>query len=88
MHAYGNYILPYHKYIRGNEEFSYLNRNNWGKGGLMQGTELEQCSDYSFGASLGTKVGKNLGIFIQGEYSKMWDSKLYQTTFGINYTFK
>jgi len=88
LHAYGNYILPYHKYIRGNEEFSYLNRNNWGKGGLMQGTELEQCSDYSFGASLGTKVGKNLGIFIQGEYSKMWDSKLYQTTFGINYTFK
>jgi hypothetical protein len=44
--------------------------------------------DYSFGASLGTKIGKNLGIFIQGEYSKMWDSKLYQTTFGLNYSFK
>jgi len=88
FHGYANYILPYHRYIKGEEEESYLNRNNWGKGGLMQDAELEQWSDYSFGASLGTKIGKNLGIFIQGEYSKMWDSKLYQTTFGINYSFK
>ena len=88
LHAYGNYILPMHKYIRGNEEFSYLNRNNWGKGGLMQGTELEQWVDYSFGLSFGYKFSRNLGIFAEGEYSKMWDSKLYQTTFGVNYTFK
>jgi len=88
LHAYANYILPYHKYVAGEKEFSYLNRNNWGKGGLMQGAELEQWDDYSAGISLGTKIGKNLGIFIEGEYSKMWDSKLYQTTFGLNYTFK
>lgn len=88
LHAYGNYILPYHKYVMGDEEVSYLNRNNWGKGGLMQDSELEQWSDYSFGASFGWKVGKNLGVFVEGEYSKMWDSKLYQSTFGLNYTFK
>jgi len=88
LHAYVNYILPAHKYIAGEEEFSYLNRNNWGKGGLIQNSELEQWHDYSAGISLGTKIGKNLGIFIEGEYSKMWDSKLYQTTFGLNYTFK
>ena len=88
LHAYANYILPYHKYIAGEEEFSYLNRNNWGKGGLILDNDLEQWSDYSFGLSLGTKLGKNLGIFVEGEYSKMWDSKLYQTTFGLNYTFK
>ena len=88
LHAYVNYILPAHKYIAGEEEFSYLNRNNWGKGGLIQDSELEQWHDYSAGISLGTKIGKNLGIFIEGEYSKMWDSKLYQTTFGLNYTFK
>jgi len=88
LHAYANYILPYHKYIAGEEEFSYLNRNNWGKGGLILDNDLEQWSDYSFGASLGTKLGKNLGVFIEGEYSKMWDSKLYQTTFGLNYTFR
>ena len=88
LHAYANYILPYHSYIAGEEEFSYLNRNNWGKGGLIADNELEQWDDYSFGASLGTKLGKNIGIFIEGEYSKMWDSKFYQTTFGFNYTFK
>jgi len=88
LHAYANYILPYHKYIAGEEEFSYLNRNNWGKGGLRQDAELEQWDDYSAGLSLGTKIGKNLGVFIEGEYSKMWDSKLYQTTFGLNYTFR
>ena len=88
LHAYANYILPAHKYIAGEEEFSYLNRNNWGKGGLIQNSELEQWHDYSAGISLGTKIGRNLGIFIEGEYSKMWDSKLYQTTFGLNYTFK
>ena len=88
LHAYANYILPAHQYIAGEKEFSYLNRNNWGKGGLVQDSELEQWHDYSFGASLGAKLGKNLGIFIEGEYSQMWDSKLYQTTFGLNYTFR
>jgi outer membrane protease len=70
------------------EEFSYLNRNNWGKGGLIQDSELEQWNDYSAGISFGYKFGKNLGIFAEGEFSKMWDSRLYQTSFGINYTFK
>ena len=88
FHGYANYILPYHRYIKGDERASYLNRNNWGKGGLIEDAKLEQWSDYSFGASLGTKLGKNIGIFVEGEYSKMWDSKFYQTTFGFNYTFK
>ena len=88
LHAYANYILPKHKYIAGEEEFSYLNRNNWGKGGLIQGSELEQWDDYSAGISLGTKINKKLGVFVEGEYSKMWDSKLFQTTFGINYMIK
>ena len=88
FHGYANYILPYHRYIKGDERASYLNRNNWGKGGLILDNELEQWVDYSFGASLGTKLGKNIGIFVEGEYSKMWDSKFYQTTFGFNYTFK
>lgn len=88
FHAFGNYILPAHTYIAGDESFSYLNRNNWGKGGLRKDSSFEQWSDYSFGASLGYNIGNNFGIFAEGEYSKMWDSKLFQTTFGINYTFK
>ena len=88
LHAYANYILPYHKYIAGEEEFSYLNRNNWGKGGLILDNDLEQWDDYSAGLSIGWKLNKHLGVFAEGEYAKMWDSELYQTTFGINYTFK
>jgi hypothetical protein len=88
FHAYANYILPYHSYIAGEEEFSYLNRNNWGKGGLIQDSKLEQWHDYSAGLNFGWKVGDNLGVFVEGEYSKMWDSELFQTTFGLNYTIK
>tara|TARA_R110002167_G_scaffold38103_1_gene119049 strand:- start:925 stop:2100 length:1176 start_codon:yes stop_codon:yes gene_type:complete len=88
LHAYVNYILPYHSYVAGEEEFSYLNRNNWGKGGLRQDSKLEQWHDYSAGLNFGWKVGENLGVFFEGEYSKMWDSELFQTTFGLNYTIK
>ncbi len=88
IHAYANWILPYHHYVMGDEDFSYLHRDNWGKGGHNNLLEGKQWSDYSFGANLGWKVGKRLGVFIEGEYSKMWDSRLYQSTFGINYTFR
>jgi len=88
LHAYANWILPYHHYVMGNEDFSYLHRDNWGKGGHNNLLEGKQWSDYNFGVDLGWKVGKNLGIFVEGEYSKMWDSQLYQTTFGLNYTFR
>ena len=88
LHAYANYILPYHKYIKGDEAVSYLNRNNWGKGGLIQDADLEQWEDYSAGVNLGWKINKHLGVFIEGEYSKMWDSEIYNTSFGLNYTFK
>ena len=88
LHAYGNYILPYHNYLKGDESFSYLNRNNWGKGGLKQDSKPEQWKDYSAGVSFGWKISNHLGVFAEGEYAKMWDSKLFQTTFGLNYTFK
>ena len=88
IHAYANYILPYHKYLKGDEVVSYLNRNNWGKGGLIDDNDPEQWADYSFGANLGWKINKHIGVFMEGEYSKMWDSELFQTTLGLNYTFK
>jgi len=88
LHAYANYILPYHKYVQGDEAVSYLNRNNWGKGGLIEDSELEQWDDYSAGINVGWKINKNLGIFAEGEYSKMWDSELFITTFGLNFTFR
>lgn len=88
FHGYANYLLPYHSYVSGDGDFNYGNRNNWGKGGLREDAEFEQWDDYQFGVNFGWKVGKNIGIFAEGEYNKMWDTKFFNSTFGINYTFK
>ena len=88
LHAYANYFLPYHSYVMGDGDFNYGNRNNWGKGGLVQDAEFEQWDDYQFGLNFGTKIGKNLGLFIEGEYTKMWDTEFFYSTFGFNYTFR
>ena len=88
LHAYGNWILPYHKYIQGNEDFSYLHRNSWGKGGHNDLLDGEQWSDYQAGLVFGVKLSKSIGLFIQGEYTKFWDSEMFNSNFGINYTFR
>ena len=88
LHAYGNYILPYHRYVSGDEDFSYFNRNNWGKGGLVQDADLEQWDDYSAGVNFGWKLSKQLGVFFEGEYAKLWDSELFQGSVGLNFSFK
>ena len=88
LHAYGSYLLPYHKYVKGDEDFSYLNRNNWGLGGLRQDSDLEQWDDYQAGVVFGWKLNKNLGIFVEGEYTKFLDSKIYNSSVGLNITLK
>lgn len=84
LHAYGNLILPYHAYIRGDKDKSYLNRNNWIDGELQEDSSPEQWLDFSAGWNMGWNIKKNLGIFIESEYSKMWDSRLFNTMVGIN----
>ena len=88
LHAYGNWILPYHKYIQGNEDFSYLHRNRWGKGGHNDLLDGEQWSDYQAGLVFGVKISKSIGLFIEGEYTKFWDSEMFNSNIGINYTFR
>ena len=84
LHAYGNYILTISFiYVQGNVDFSYLQRESWGKGGHNNLLADKQWDDYSAGINMGWKLNKNLGVFIEGEYSKMWDSKLFQSTFGL-----
>jgi hypothetical protein len=85
LHAYGSYLLPYHKYVKGDLDFSYLNRNNWGLGGLRQDSEHEQWEDYQAGISFGWKVSKTIGIFVEGEYTKFWDSEIYNSSIGLNF---
>ena len=88
LHAYGSYLLPYHKYVKGDEDFSYLNRNNWGLGGLRQDSDHEQWEDYQAGVVFGWKLNKNLGVFVEGEYTKFWDSKIYNGSVGLNITLR
>jgi hypothetical protein len=84
LHSYVNYILPYHKYIKGDEAFSYLNRNNWGLGGLAQDSSLEQWDDYQAGIVMGWNISSKLGIFVEGEYTKFWDTEIFKSTIGLN----
>ena len=85
LHAYASYLLPYHKYVKGDVDFSYLNRNNWGLGGLRQDSEHEQWEDYQAGISFGWKLSKSIGVFVEGEYTKFWDSEIYNSSVGLNF---
>ena len=83
-HAYANYILPHHKYVKGNEDFSYLHRNSWGKGGHNDLLDGEQWEDWQAGLILGWKITNRLGVFIESEYTRFWDTEIHDTRFGIN----
>jgi len=84
LHAYGNYILPNHEYVEGNVDFSYLHRNSWGKGGHNDLLSGEQWEDWQGGLILGWKITKRLGIFIESEYTRFWDTEMHDTRFGLN----
>ena len=88
LHAYGNWIMPHHSYVEGNEDFSYLHRNSWGKGGHNDLIAGEQWDDYQAGLMFGWKVTRSIGIFVEGEYTRFWDSEIFNSNFGINITFK
>jgi len=90
MHVYGSYLPPYHKYIQGDENFSYLNRNNQGVDGpTIDGEEgYEQWEDYQTGLVFGWKLSKSIGVFFEGEYTKFWDSEIYNSSVGLNITLR
>ena len=85
LHTYANWILPYHKYFKGNVDFSYLHRNSWGLGGHNNQLEGKQWSDYQGGLIVGWKISKTLGIFVEGEYTKFWDSEIFNSSVGLNF---
>ena len=91
IHAYGSYLPPYHHYVKGDEDFSYLNRNNWGvdNGPTVGGDEeYEQWEDWQAGIIMGWKLSKSIGFFIEGEYTKFWDSEIYNSSVGLNITLR
>ena len=94
FHAYGTAFLPMHKYVMGDSDeydrvpLSYLFRNDWDQYGLADAAEGEQWWDFQAGANIGWKLSKSIGLFAEGEYTRMWDSKFFISSFGINYTFR
>ena len=70
LHSWGN-LLPYH-YDLG-DEFSYHEYNSG------------QWLDYSGGVIFGTKISKQLGLFVEGKYNKYWNREWYNFKLGINY---
>ena len=50
--------------------------------------EGEQWEDYQAGVVFGWKLNKSIGVFFEGEYTKFWDSKIYNGSVGLNITLK
>ena len=73
--------LPYHWQLFGDEDFGYA---------LYNGDGVADYSwfDYQAGLVTGWKISKNLGIYIEGNYQKFWDRKVYSAKAGLNYQFR
>lgn len=74
-------VLPYHQQLFGDEDFGYA---------LFYGDgELDYSwLDYSASLATGWKISKNLGIYIEGNYTKFWDRKVYTAKAGMNFQFR
>jgi len=91
LHAYGSYLLPYHKYVKGDEQYSYLHRNGWsaeGHNAMHAMGKGDQWEDYQAGLVFGWKLSRSIGVFAEAEYTKFWDSKIYNGSVGLNITLK
>ena len=62
--------------------------NNWGLGGLKEDSELEQWEDFQAGINFGWKLNRSIGVFFEGEYTKFWDSRIYNGSVGFNITLR
>lgn len=76
IHTWAN-ILFMHRHMTGDENFSYKNY-----------VDGNQWFDYNVGAVLGWKLGKNWGIFAEGEITKYWDKQVFGVRAGLNYQFR
>ena len=74
-------ILPFHQHMYGDKNFSYANflSNNNGR---------TQWLDYNGGLIMGAKLGKGFGLFLESEYLRYWDRRVYSAKLGLNYQFK
>ena len=73
--------LPYHMQLFGDEDYGFA---------LYNGDGVADYSwfDYQAGLVTGWKISRNLGIYIEGNYQKFWDRKVYSAKAGLNYQFR
>jgi hypothetical protein len=85
LHTWVN-VLPWHKHIIGNHQYSYENFAD-----KLEDTNHfipGQWIDYTVGGVLGYKIGLNWGVFAEAEYMQYWDRNVYLVNAGINYQFR
>ena len=70
IHAWAN-ILPYHK---GLDDYSF-----------EYGVEDYDNIEWDAGIVFGSRITKNLGMFIEGTHMKYWNKPVYEVKFGFNY---
>ena len=70
------------------EQMKELNDREISENRSLDSAEKEQWEDYQTGVQFGWKLSKSIGIFVEGEYTKFWDSKIYNSSVGLNITLK
>jgi hypothetical protein len=73
------------------EQYSYLHRNGWHMAGhneMHAMSDGDQWEDYQAGVVFGWKLSRSIGVFAEAEYTKFWDSKIYNGSVGLNITLK
>ena len=78
FHTWGN-IIPYHFHsdLLGDHSHTFHHYNN-----------MKQWIDFNYGALIGLKVKRNIGVFIEGEHQRYWEKNLYNFRVGFNYQFR
>ena len=73
-------VMPFHGQISGDKDFGYEQ--------YFQRDGGKNWTDYQAGLVIGLKIKKWFGLFAEGEYSKLWDKKIYNAKVGFNVNFR
>mgnify|MGYP003663905929 CR=1 FL=1 len=72
-------VMPLHK---GLSEYSFSNIEH-----PVMAKGIPPQYDWDFGVILGTKINRNIGLFIEGSHQRYWCIENYSFKFGVNYLF-
>ena len=73
-------VMPFHAQVSGDKDFGYEQ--------YFQRDGGKNWTDYQAGLVIGLKIKRWFGLFAEGEYSKLWDKKIYNAKVGFNVNFR